>query len=526
LSEGTFDQLYISGTDYNWINDGQISMVVSTAGKTLTVIRGTPINAPLVGWTDGSNIDASDLLIADRQNLYAVQESLDKANVSVSISLSTSQQLEGQVVVVNQQVEQQNAALLAQVNAANAALLAQVTAANAAVTAQLAGVNTSLADVRLIASGAGEVGDISYTTSPTNPLGWGPAIGATVSRVAFAELFLKHGTSYGAGDGSTTFVAGPDLRGVVLRGLDNGRGLDPNRAKGSYQADQNKEIVIPYRQATPANGTGDIASNLDGTGREKTYGAGQEARMKNVAERAIMKYYSLSIQVNLNATTTPPRLAGKDPGYGSVILHLPLTSATGFTDVSGRSLSVTPGNVSISTTVGRWGAGSASFSGAAGAWISAALADIIGEGDYTIRFWARKPSYSSNRGLFYFYDSVNSSNLFLPRDSFTLWGGMASDKITVSGHNRFFQDGPQSVPANDAWAFVQHTRTSEVARTTVNGNLAHGVSNAYPDSIVQTLLAIGTYDSTSRLWIGNINDFQVSLAALPHVVPTGPLPTS
>ena len=51
LSAGTFDQLYIAGTDYSWINNGQISMIVSTAGKLLTVIRGTPIDAPLVGWT-------------------------------------------------------------------------------------------------------------------------------------------------------------------------------------------------------------------------------------------------------------------------------------------------------------------------------------------------------------------------------------------------------------------------------------------------------------------------------------------
>ena len=527
LSEGTFDQLYISGTDYNWINDGQISMVAVTTGKTLTVIRGTPIAAPLVGWTDGSNIDASDLLIADKQNLYAVQENLDKANVSVSISLSTSQQLEGQAVAVNQQVEQQNAALLAQVNAANAALLAQVTAANAAVTAQLAGVNSSIADVKLSASSAGEVGDIAYTTSPTDPLGWGPAIGATVSRVAFAELFLKHGTSYGAGDGSTTFVAGPDLRGVVLRGLDSGRGLDPGRVKGSYQPDQNKEIVIPYRRDTPAEGSGDVALNPDGTGANLVIGAGQEARPKNVAERAIMKYHSLGIPVNLSATTTHPKLVGKEPRYSSVILHLPLTSDTGFTDVSGRSLSVTPGNVSISTTVGKWGTSSAFFSGAAGAWMSAALADAIGESDYTIRFWFRKPSSASNRGLFYFYDSINASNLFIPRDSFTLWGSMNSNKVLVSGHNRFFQDGAQNVPANNEWAFLQHTRADGVARTTVNGDLSHGVSNPYTDSILQTLLAIGTYDSTSRLWIGNMNDFQVLLGvALPHVVPTGPLPTS
>ena len=527
LSEGTFDQLYISGTDYNWINDGQISMVAVTTGKTLTVIRGTPIAAPLVGWTDGSNIDANDLLIADKQNLYAVQENLDKANISVSISLSTSQQLGGQLNTVTQEVTQQNAALLAQVNAANAALLAQVNAANAAVTAQLVGVNSSIADVKLAASGAGEVGDIAYTTSPTDPLGWGPAIGATVSRVAFAELFIKHGTSYGAGDGSTTFVAGPDLRGVVLRGLDNGRGLDPGRVKGSYQADQNKEIVIPYREETPQEGTGDIALNPTGTGSTLVIGAGQEARSKNVAERAIMKYHSLGIVVNLSATTTPPKLVGKDPRYNKVILHLPLTSDTGFTDVSGRSVSVTPGNVSISTTVGKWGTSSAFFSGAAGAWMSAALADAIGESDYTIRFWFRKPSYASNRGLFYFYDSINASNLFIPRDSFVLWGAMASNKVVVSGHNEFFQDGTQNVPANDEWAFLQHTRENGIARTTVNGDLSHGVSNPYTDSILQTLLAIGTYDTTGRLWIGNMNDFQVLLGvALPHVVPTGPLPTS
>jgi hypothetical protein len=526
LSEGTFDQLYIAGTDYNWINDGQISMVVSTAGKTLTVIRGTPINAPLVGWTDGSNIDATDLLIADKQKLYAVQENLDKANISVSISLSTSQQLGGQLNTVTQEVTQQNAALLAQVNAANAALLAQVNAANAAVTAQLAGVNSSIADAKLAASGAGEVGDIAYTTSPTDPLGWGPAIGATVSRVAFAELFLKHGTSYGAGNGSTTFVAGPDLRGVVLRGLDNGRGLDPGRVKGSYQADQNKEIVIPYREDTPQEGTGDIALNPAGTGSTLVIGAGQEARPKNVAERAIMKYHSLGIPVNLSATTTPPKLVGKDPGYSSVILHLPLTSDTGFTDVSGRSLSVTPGNVSISTTVGKWGTSSAFFSGATGAWMSAALADIIGASDYTIRFWFMQTGDTQD-GLFQFYDNFDESNRFVPSDALRCLRPGAP-WITVAGAG-FDHNGPSGVPVINQWAFLQHTRADGIVTTTINGPADPSPDTSpYGSSITQTLLAIGLQygDFTSRQWNGYISDFQVSLAARPHVVPTGPLPRS
>lgn len=543
LSEGTFDQLYISGTDYNWINDGQISMVVITTGKTLTVIRGTPIDAPLTTWTDGSNVDQSDLLISDLQNLYVNQENRDKVNVSVDISLTTGDQLDGQTATTAAQnaallaqVNAANAALLAQVNAANAATLAQVTTANAAVTAQLAGVNTSLADVKLTASGAGEVGDIAYTTSPTDPLGWGPAIGATVSRVAFAELFLKHGTFYGAGDGSTTFVAGPDLRGVVLRGLDSGRGLDPGRVKGSLQQDQNKEIVIPYRRATPANGTGDIASNLEGTGSTATYGADQEARMKNVAERAIMKYHSLAIQVNLSATTTPPKLVGKDPGYGSVILHLPFTSDTGFTDVSGRSLSVTPGTVSISTTVGRWGSSSAFFNRSEGCWLSVALADIIGTSDYTIRFWFRHPAGASADGLFHFYDNIVEENSggtggtqlrFQPQNALqALVGGLNRATVYGDGFGHF---GPSDTPADNAWGFFQHTRTSGTVTTTING--AEDPSpdtSTYGSSITQALLAIGVHsiNTPSRLWNGNINDFQVSVAALPHIVPTGPLPRS
>lgn len=68
------------------------------------------------------------------------------------------------------------------------------------------------------------------------PAGYLLANGAAVSRQSFAALFAAIGTTYGAGNGSTTFNI-PDTRGVCLRGLDNGRGLDPGRTLGSYQAD-------------------------------------------------------------------------------------------------------------------------------------------------------------------------------------------------------------------------------------------------------------------------------------------------
>lgn len=53
------------------------------------------------------------------------------------------------------------------------------------------------------------------------------------------NLFSVIGTTYGAGDGLTTFAV-PDLRGMFVRGFDNGRGLDPLRAFGSQQTDSFK----------------------------------------------------------------------------------------------------------------------------------------------------------------------------------------------------------------------------------------------------------------------------------------------
>ena len=68
------------------------------------------------------------------------------------------------------------------------------------------------------------------------PLGWLECNGTAVSRTDYAALFIAIGTTYGAGDASTTFNV-PDLRGEFIRGWDNGRGIDTGRARGSAQAD-------------------------------------------------------------------------------------------------------------------------------------------------------------------------------------------------------------------------------------------------------------------------------------------------
>lgn len=69
--------------------------------------------------------------------------------------------------------------------------------------------------------------------------------GATISRETYSELFAAIGTTYGEGDGSTTFKI-PDLRGEFIRGWDNARGIDASRAIGSAQADAFKAHTHDY----------------------------------------------------------------------------------------------------------------------------------------------------------------------------------------------------------------------------------------------------------------------------------------
>lgn len=83
-----------------------------------------------------------------------------------------------------------------------------------------------------------DVGVLGFFATTTAPAGWLKANGAAVSRTAYAALFARIGTTFGAGDGSSTFNL-PDMRGEFVRGLDDGRGVDTSRSLGSAQSSAN-----------------------------------------------------------------------------------------------------------------------------------------------------------------------------------------------------------------------------------------------------------------------------------------------
>ncbi|MFW6764992.1 phage tail protein [Acinetobacter pittii] len=82
-------------------------------------------------------------------------------------------------------------------------------------------------------------GAIVYFAMNKAPTGFLKANFAAVSRTAYPELFAAIGTTYGAGDGVNTFNV-PEGRAEFPRGLDDGRGIDPGRVIGSWQADSMK----------------------------------------------------------------------------------------------------------------------------------------------------------------------------------------------------------------------------------------------------------------------------------------------
>lgn len=95
---------------------------------------------------------------------------------------------------------------------------------------------TPVAMSQSVATFAGlPAGGVIYVAANTAPTGYLKANGAVVSRSTYSRLFAAIGTTYGAGDGSTTFSL-PDLRGEFQRGLDDGRGVDSGRAIGTAQA--------------------------------------------------------------------------------------------------------------------------------------------------------------------------------------------------------------------------------------------------------------------------------------------------
>ena len=82
-------------------------------------------------------------------------------------------------------------------------------------------------------------GSVIPFAGKTAPTGWLLCQGQAVSRTTYAQLFSVIGTTFGSGDGSTTFNL-PDLRGRVAVGVDSDANLGTRAGtKGAAIQDSN-----------------------------------------------------------------------------------------------------------------------------------------------------------------------------------------------------------------------------------------------------------------------------------------------
>ena len=152
----------------------------------------------------------------------------------------------------------------------------------------------------LIGADAGKV--ISYAAN-TPPTGYLECNGSAISRTTYSTLFAIVNTTWGVGDGSTTFNI-PDLRGEFVRGWDNGKGTDSGRTFASSQIDNfqahRHEIVLGgdgNANSTSAQRTvNDLNTGTTRSGVYKVDGAngtprfGSETRPRNIALMYCIKY--------------------------------------------------------------------------------------------------------------------------------------------------------------------------------------------------------------------------------------------
>lgn len=132
----------------------------------------------------------------------------------------------------------------------------------------------------------------------TAPTGWLLCYGQAISRTTYANLFAVIGTTYGVGDGSTTFNL-PDLRGRIAAGKDNMGGS----AAG---------VLTVTLTGTKASTSSGVITGLSST---SGLAVGMKATGTGIGTNAVITSIDSATQVTLSVNSTAT-------GSGSIVFSV------------------------------------------------------------------------------------------------------------------------------------------------------------------------------------------------------------
>jgi len=117
-------------------------------------------------------------------------------------------------------------------------------------------------------------GTINMFGGSSAPTGWLICNGNAVSRTTYSSLFSIIGTTYGTGDGSTTFNL-PNLKGKVVVGLDSGdTSFDALGETGGEKTHTLSVSEMPSHKHDIVNGTTDVYGFARMSANANTYLSG------------------------------------------------------------------------------------------------------------------------------------------------------------------------------------------------------------------------------------------------------------
>ncbi len=171
------------------------------------------------------------------------------------------------------------------------------------------------------------VGTVFDYAGLTEPTGFLFCYGQAISRATYSDLFAVLSTTYGSGDGSTTFNL-PDLRGRVIAGQDDMGGSSANRLTGlsggvngdtlGASGGEETHTLTTAELASHSHGAGTFAADSDGAHTHTVSNAGNEQGVQSGSGETVAGPNNATTSSNGAHTHT---ISGTSASAGSGTAH-------------------------------------------------------------------------------------------------------------------------------------------------------------------------------------------------------------